>query len=82
MYVICDINGLKTVNDNYGHLEGDKLILAAAEVLMDKLKSSSNVYRIGGDEFAVFYEGVRIGDVEAEIASIPEACEKVSVKNL
>ena len=79
MYVICDINGLKTVNDNYGHLEGDKLILAAAEVLMDKLKSSSNVYRIGGDEFGVFYEGVRIGDVEAEIASIPEACEKVSL---
>lgn len=80
MYVICDINGLKTVNDTYGHLEGDKLILSAAEVLMENLKSCSNVYRIGGDEFAVFYEGVEIGDVEDEIKSIPAACEKESKK--
>lgn len=78
MYVICDINGLKTVNDTYGHLEGDKLIFNAATILMDKLKSCSNIYRIGGDEFAVLYEGVRICTVEDEIKSISEACEKVS----
>lgn len=80
MYVICDINGLKTVNDTYGHLEGDKLIFSAAEVLMQTLKSCSNVYRIGGDEFAVFFEGVRISEVEDEIKQIAENCEKENKK--
>lgn len=82
VYVICDINGLKTINDTYGHLEGDKLIRTAAEVLMDNLKSSRNIYRIGGDEFVAVYEGVELYIVESEIASIPDACEKSSKKLL
>lgn len=78
-YVLCDINGLKTVNDTFGHLEGDKLIMAAAEVLMNELKSATNIYRIGGDEFAVIYEGVDASIVERELDSVPSACEKISV---
>lgn len=81
IYVICDLNGLKTVNDNYGHLEGDKLITTAAEILMEQLKDAQNVYRIGGDEFVALFEGVKISVVEEQIALVNVECEKAS-KNL
>ncbi|MCR5612646.1 GGDEF domain-containing protein [Treponema sp.] len=77
-YVICDLNGLKDVNDSFGHIEGDKLITTAAEILMSQLKSAKGVYRIGGDEFAVFYEGVKNSVVEDEIKSVDAECEQAS----
>jgi diguanylate cyclase (GGDEF)-like protein len=50
--VLLDINWLKKVNDEYGHAEGDKHIMAAANVIQDSLSELGVCYRIGGDEFA------------------------------
>ncbi|MCR5122030.1 MAG: EAL domain-containing protein [Ruminococcus sp.] len=50
--VVCDINGLKQVNDNQGHKAGDEFIQSACELIRDTF-TNSNVYRIGGDEFVV-----------------------------
>lgn len=47
-----DIDGLKVINDKYGHEEGDRIISAAAEILRRKAKKSY-VVRYGGDEFIV-----------------------------
>ena len=74
-FIICDMNGLKLINDNYGHAEGDKLIKAAATVLLDNLKNAYNVYRIGGDEFAVIYLSPNDETVKAEIESVRTACD-------
>jgi len=54
--VICDINGLKHVNDNYGHKAGDDLIQSASHVICTIFKHSP-VFRIGGDEFVVILRG-------------------------
>lgn len=51
--IIADLNGLKTVNDTYGHQAGDSLIRRAAEVLKASFDRAHSVARIGGDEFAV-----------------------------
>ena len=51
--VVFDINGLKPVNDNLGHEQGDKLIMGTAEVLIASFFDIGKVYRIGGDEFCV-----------------------------
>ena len=48
--VVFDINGLKKVNDYFGHEEGDRIIVAAANVICDAF-GQDNVFRIGGDEF-------------------------------
>ena len=53
----CDINGLKTINDNYGHESGDIFISEAANVLK-RVFDAKNIYRIGGDEFIVILENV------------------------
>lgn len=49
--ILMDINGLKTVNDKFGHAAGDELIIGAAQCIKDTLGTISDIYRIGGDEF-------------------------------
>lgn len=48
-----DVNGLKTVNDTYGHAAGDELICGAAECIQMVFSSYGLCYRTGGDEFIV-----------------------------
>lgn len=48
-----DINGLKLVNDSFGHDMGDQLIKKVAEVITKSCRSDAIISRIGGDEFVV-----------------------------
>ena len=50
--IIYDINGLKYINDNYGHEVGDQTIIAISKTLKD-IFDEKTIYRIGGDEFVV-----------------------------
>lgn len=54
--VVCDINNLKTVNDQFGHKEGDACIKNACARIC-RVYSHSPVFRIGGDEFVVVLSG-------------------------
>jgi diguanylate cyclase (GGDEF)-like protein/PAS domain S-box-containing protein len=55
--VIFDINGLKIVNDTYGHLAGDEYVKTFAASLSGRIRSSDILARYGGDEFvAVFFQ--------------------------
>ncbi len=54
--VVCDINGLKQINDTEGHQAGDEYIRACAD-LIGHIFAHSPVFRIGGDEFVVFVRG-------------------------
>ena len=71
--VICDINGLKVVNDTMGHQAGDELIRAACNRICDIFKHS-RVYRIGGDEFAIICQG-------KDYENITDLLHKMSVAN-
>lgn len=51
--VVCDVNGLKMINDTLGHKAGDELIVAAAHSLANAGRKTDIVARIGGDEFAM-----------------------------
>ncbi|WP_029231026.1 GGDEF domain-containing protein [Butyrivibrio sp. VCB2006] len=48
----CDLNGLKSINDNGGHDQGDKLLVYAADVLKEVF-TDDKIYRAGGDEFVI-----------------------------
>lgn len=73
-FIICDLNGLKLINDNYGHMEGDKLIKAAGQVLLEGLETAYNVYRVGGDEFTVVYHSPNEENVKVEMQKVRELC--------
>ena len=52
--VYFDMDGLKTINDNYGHIKGDKALKEFAYILKDRtFRKSDIIARIGGDEFVV-----------------------------
>lgn len=52
-----DVDGLKRVNDELGHAEGDRVLVAAADVLRGAFREHDVVARLGGDEFAVLMPG-------------------------
>ncbi|MCD6551295.1 MAG: GGDEF domain-containing protein [Thermotoga sp.] len=49
--VILDVDGLKTINDTYGHLMGDKALKRFVKALRETVRESDLVFRYGGDEF-------------------------------
>jgi diguanylate cyclase (GGDEF)-like protein/PAS domain S-box-containing protein len=49
----ADLDGLKEINDQYGHEEGDRALVAASQILAQTFRSSDIISRIGGDEFAI-----------------------------
>ena len=51
--IVCDLDGLKFVNDTLGHQSGDQILINAAEILRRNFRSNDIIARIGGDEFAI-----------------------------
>jgi len=53
LLIYADLDGLKSINDTFGHQEGDKAIKETAELLRETFRASDLIARLGGDEFAV-----------------------------
>lgn len=73
--LVCDIDGLKVVNDVLGHQAGDELIRAAAQTLKKGVRDSDAVARIGGDEFAILLPGAGPDRMEAVCRRIGETAK-------
>jgi len=66
-----DMDGLKFINDNYGHRAGDAAIKETAQRIQCVARESDTVARLGGDEFGVILSGVRdVADVEHQAERI------------
>ena len=60
---LLDLDGFKSVNDQYGHFVGDRLIKECARVLSEVCGTEARAYRLGGDEFAIFVVGPIAGNI-------------------
>ncbi|MCR4442510.1 MAG: diguanylate cyclase [Peptococcaceae bacterium] len=73
---VCDVDGLKLINDSLGHDSGDKLLRAAARVLKGAFRENGVIARIGGDEFAVLLKNVTDAQMEEGYRRIREGIVK------
>ena len=67
--IMCDLNYLKIINDNYGHKAGDQALKRAAEILCQAFPMST-VFRIGGDEFVVIPSGFEYTKLEERLETL------------
>ncbi len=75
--IIADVNGLKLVNDAFGHQQGDKLLIRAANLLQEHSRREDIVCRWGGDEFAVLLPRTSRENVEKILLRIKKACKQL-----
>jgi diguanylate cyclase (GGDEF)-like protein/PAS domain S-box-containing protein len=69
--ILCDLDELKYLNDNYGHKKGDFLIKESANLLNRFSSENTIVARMGGDEFAIFI-------IETDKEEVEHLCHKLS----
>jgi len=68
--IIVDVNGLKLINDTYGHEVGDQLLIRTAEMLKDFAGINDTLARLGGDEFAVIIPNMSRKEAEELVSDI------------
>ena len=62
-----DADGFKQVNDSLGHSEGDKVLRVVAETLVEVMRRTDTIGRMGGDEFVVLLPGATTGDAQTAL---------------
>lgn len=78
--ISLDINNLKELNDQQGHLAGDKALITMTEVVKRCLHNNAALYRTGGDEFMILCYKMNEGQVQEPIIQIQEAMEKTAYR--
>lgn len=78
--ILCDLDEVKSVNDTYGHKQGDVLIKQTAQLLNGFSSDSITVARIGGDEFILFMEADNEIEVEQLIKEIKDQVDQLNIK--
>lgn len=79
-YIVCDCNGLKQVNDYYGHDVGDRYICETARMLKKTVPARSTVVRWGGDEFLVITPSCKSWEQEKLLRDVREAQGRLAEK--
>lgn len=84
--VMLDLDGLKIINDRFGHALGDAALARAAHVLRRRVGEGGSVFRIGGDEFAVIWDGADVQvarnfmlQVEEDLGSVIERPSRIRI---
>jgi len=77
---LCDLDGFKKVNDEFGHLEGNRVLKAVAVALKECCRGYDYVARMGGDEFVVLAPDVQRVDLEENIQRFRDAVELTGIR--
>ncbi len=79
-FVLCDLNGLKTINDSYGHQAGDKVLVTFTSLIKKELKKDDIFARIGGDEFVIILRDTTPEAATDKLASLFEKYKDYTIE--
>jgi len=72
--IMADVDGLKYVNDTYGHSTGDLLLKDIAKILKDNFRDEDIIARTGGDEFCIILPDISKEEAEKIVQRIEKKC--------
>jgi len=75
-----DLDGLKQINDSFGHKEGDNAIVKASEVLKEAFRGSDIIARLGGDEFAVLAVEADTGAAQRPLLELEHELKELKIR--
>ena len=81
-FVYADVNGLKTINDAFGHVKGDQLIEQVAETLRMESRSGDIASRTGGDEFIMVFPKTDAAAAEKLVGRIKGKIEEKTIMDI
>ncbi len=74
--VVADVDHFKHINDNYGHLAGDKVLRILAKEISTRVRQTDFVARYGGEEFVVLLNNITLVDAEKLMNNVRQKIEK------
>lgn len=74
--VLLDVDSFKLYNDTYGHLEGDHVLAALADVIRNGIRGADSAYRYGGEEFIVIFPETEPADAMVVAERLRQAFEE------
>jgi len=76
--LLFDIDHFKKVNDTFGHIYGDEVILRVAQIAREQFRTEDWIFRYGGEEFLVILQDIELTEAKAVIERFREAIEQLA----
>jgi diguanylate cyclase (GGDEF)-like protein len=80
LLLFCDVDNLKSVNDSFGHREGDLALVRTADALEETFRESDILARLGGDEFAVLAWEATVPNLRAMLSRLVRNIDKANAE--
>jgi len=79
--LFADLDGLKNINDNFGHPEGDRALRTVATLLRETFRTSDLIARLGGDEFIVLAINAPAAGIQTMVTRLQRNIERYNAQN-
>ncbi|MHB1392226.1 MAG: HD domain-containing phosphohydrolase [Clostridia bacterium] len=80
--IMADVNGLKLINDAFGHAAGDKLLIKTAELIKKECRAGEIIARLGGDEFVILLPKTNSDEAEKVIKRIKAISSNIRLESM
>jgi diguanylate cyclase (GGDEF)-like protein/PAS domain S-box-containing protein len=81
-FVYADVNGLKTINDAFGHQQGDKLLQKIADIFKTTFRTDDFIARVGGDEFILLLPKTNLDLAKVIVSRINRKIEQETIMDI